>query len=83
MLYVYTYVLFFNKMKTQTEYISVIRLINTPINTKISLKKNFILLLCILFSFFSLRVSKSGGRFTFMFKRKVYSVFLPKREGVQ
>ena len=75
--------LFFNKMKTQTEYISVIRLINTPINPKISLKKNFYSITVCLFSFFSFRVSKSGGRFTFMFKRKVYSVFLPKWEGVQ
>ena len=40
-------------MKNQTEYISVIRLINTPINSKISLKKNFILLLCVCFPFFS------------------------------
>ena len=62
-------------MKTQTEYISVIRLINTPINTKISLKKNFILLLCVYFPFFSFVCqsqevdlhSCSSGKFTQFF----------------
>ena len=62
-------------MKTQTEYISVIRLINTPINPKISLKKNFILLLCVCFPFFSFVCqsqevdlhSCSSGKFTQFF----------------